>query len=114
VNFAASMIVMFITGLILISTTQIAAAVPPVDHGLHRPEGGPGADGGRLRDAALHAVCALLMKKIQPRYLIAFGLLVEGLACLYLRGFDTDIQLRARGRLGAYSREPGSRSCSSR
>jgi DHA2 family multidrug resistance protein len=36
-------------------------------------------------------VCALLMKKIQPRYLIGFGLLVEGLACLYLRGFDTDI-----------------------
>jgi DHA2 family multidrug resistance protein len=36
-------------------------------------------------------VAGALLGKIQPKYLIAFGLLVECLACLYLRGFNTDI-----------------------
>ena len=90
-NFAASMIVMFVTGLILISTTQMLPQFLQSIMGYTALKAGLALTAGGCATLIFMPVCALLMKKIQPRYLIAFGLLVEGLACLYLRGFDTDI-----------------------
>jgi DHA2 family multidrug resistance protein len=90
-NFAAAMIVMFVTGLILISTTQMLPQFLQSVMGYTATKAGLALTAGGCATLVMMPVSGALLRKVQPRYLIAFGLLVESLACLYLRGFDTEI-----------------------
>jgi DHA2 family multidrug resistance protein len=90
-NFSASMIVMFVTGLILISTTQMLPQYLQTVMGYTATKAGLALTAGGCATLIMMPVSGALLRKVQPRYLIAFGLLVESLACLFLRGFNTDI-----------------------
>jgi MFS transporter, DHA2 family, multidrug resistance protein len=90
-NFSAAMIVMFVTGFILISTTQMLPQFLQTAMGYTATKAGLALTAGGCATLVMMPVCGALVRKIQPKYLIAFGLLVESLACLFLRGFNTDI-----------------------
>jgi DHA2 family multidrug resistance protein len=90
-NFSAAMVVMFVTGFILISTTQMLPQFLQSIMGYTATKAGLALTAGGFATLFMMPLVAVLMKKIQPKYLIAFGLLVECLACLYLRGFNTNV-----------------------
>jgi DHA2 family multidrug resistance protein len=90
-NFAASMVVMFATGFILTSTTQVLPQFLQTIMGYDATKAGLSLTAGGCATFVMMPIVGLLIRKIQPKYLIAFGLLVESLACLYLSGFNTDI-----------------------
>jgi DHA2 family multidrug resistance protein len=85
------MAVMFATGFILISTTQMIPQFLQSIMGYTATQAGLALTAGGFATMAMMPVVGALLKKVQPKYLIAFGLAVESLACLYLRGFDTQI-----------------------
>jgi DHA2 family multidrug resistance protein len=90
-NFGAAMIVMFVTGFILISTTQMLPQFLQTMMGYSATKAGLALTAGGLATLVMMPVVGALLRQIQPRYLIAFGLAVECLACLYLRGFNSEI-----------------------
>jgi DHA2 family multidrug resistance protein len=90
-NFSAAMVVMFVTGFILISTTQMLPQFLQSIMGYTATKAGLALTAGGFATLFMMPLVPVLMKKIQPKYLIAFGLLVECLACLYLRGFNTNV-----------------------
>jgi len=90
-NFSAPMVVMFVTGFILISTTQMIPQFLQSIMGYTATKAGLALTAGGCATLVMMPAVGALLRKIQPKYLIAFGLLVESLACLYLRGFNTDI-----------------------
>jgi DHA2 family multidrug resistance protein len=90
-NFAAAMVVMFVTGFILISTTQMLPQFLQSVMGYTATKAGLALTAGGFATLVMMPIVGALLRKVQPRYLIAFGLIVESLACLYLRGFNTDI-----------------------
>jgi DHA2 family multidrug resistance protein len=90
-SFSASMVVMFITGFILISTTQMLPQFLQSIMGYTATKAGLALTAGGFATLFAMPLVGFLLKKVQPKYLIAFGLIVEALACLYLRGFNTDI-----------------------
>jgi DHA2 family multidrug resistance protein len=100
-NFSSAMAVMFVTGFILISTTQILPQYLQSIMGYTALKAGLALTVGGLGTLCMMPVVGALLQKVQPKYLIAFGLVVESLACVHLRGFNTDINFAhaAIGRL---------------
>jgi len=100
-NFSAAMAVMFVTGFILISTTQILPQYLQSIMGYTALKAGLALTVGGVGTLCMMPVVGALLQKVQPKYLIAFGLVVESLACYHLRGFNTDINFghAAIGRL---------------
>jgi MFS transporter, DHA2 family, multidrug resistance protein len=100
-NFSSAMAVMFVTGFILISTTQVLPQYLQTIMGYTALKAGLALTVGGLGTLCMMPVVGFLSQKVQPKYLIAFGLVVESLACYHLRGFDTDISFghAAVGRL---------------
>jgi len=90
-NFASSLVVMGVTGFILISTTQILPQFLQTIMGYTAAKAGFALTAGGVATLLMVPVSALSLKKVQPKYLIAFGLLVEAAAMFYMRGFTTDI-----------------------
>jgi DHA2 family multidrug resistance protein len=90
-NFASAMVVMFVTGFILISTTQMLPQFLQSVMGYTATDAGLALTAGGCATLVMMPVVGGLIRKVQPKYLIAFGLAVESLACLYLRGFNTEI-----------------------
>jgi DHA2 family multidrug resistance protein len=90
-SFSAAMVVMFITGFILISTTQMLPQFLQTIMGYTATKAGLALTAGGIATLFAMPLVGLLLKKIQPKYLIVSGLVVEALACLYLRGFNTEI-----------------------
>jgi DHA2 family multidrug resistance protein len=102
-NFSAAMIVMFVTGFILISTTQVLPQFLQALMGYNATEAGLALTAGGVATLCMMPVVGgVLIRRVQPKYLIAFGLAVEAVACLYLRGFNTDVSFWhvAIGRMG--------------
>jgi DHA2 family multidrug resistance protein len=100
-NFSSAMAVMFVTGFILISTTQILPQYLQSIMGYTALKAGLALTVGGLGTLCMMPVVGALLTKVQPKYLIVFGLVVESLACVHLRGFNTDINFghAAIGRL---------------
>jgi DHA2 family multidrug resistance protein len=90
-SFAASAFVMFVTGFILLSTTQMMPQLLQNLLNYTATTAGMALTAGGVATLILMPVVGVLLKKIQPRYLIAFGLLIECLACYYIRGFNTEM-----------------------
>jgi MFS transporter, DHA2 family, multidrug resistance protein len=90
-SFATSMVAMFVTGFILISTTQMLPQFLQTLMGYTAMQAGLALTAGGAGTLLLMPLVGLLTKKIQPKYLIAFGLTVEAIACWHLRGITTDI-----------------------
>jgi len=90
-NFSAAMAVMFVTGFILISTTQVLPQFLQAIMGYDATKAGLALTAGGVVTLAMMPVSGALIRWVQPKYMISFGLAVEAAACLYLRGFDAQI-----------------------
>ncbi|HEU5079029.1 MAG TPA: DHA2 family efflux MFS transporter permease subunit [Opitutaceae bacterium] len=90
-SFASAMTVMFATGFILISTTQLLPQFTQTMMGYSATQAGMALTAGGVATLFVMPLVGSLLKKIQPKYLIAFGLIVECLACYHLRGLNTDV-----------------------
>jgi DHA2 family multidrug resistance protein len=90
-NFSSAMAVMFVTGFILISTTQILPQFLQSMMGYTATKAGLALTAGGLATLVAMPLVGALLQKIQPKYLIAFGLAVEAAACYHMRGFNTNI-----------------------
>ncbi|HWA84793.1 MAG TPA: DHA2 family efflux MFS transporter permease subunit [Opitutus sp.] len=90
-SFAATMATMFLTGFILISTTQVLPQFMQSLMGYTATEAGMALTAGGLATLVVMPLVGTALKKFQPKHLIAFGLMIEAVACWHLRGFTTDI-----------------------
>ena len=91
-NFSAAMFVMFVTGFILISTTQVLPQFLQEMMGYTATKAGLALTAGGCATLLMMPVAgALLNKGAQPKYLIIYGLIIESAACYYLRGFNNEI-----------------------
>ncbi|PTY06333.1 EmrB/QacA family drug resistance transporter [Opitutaceae bacterium EW11] len=90
-SFATSMGMMFVTGFVLISTTQLLPQYLQSMMGYTAMKAGMALTAGGAATLVMMPVAGVLTQKIQPKYLIAFGLTVEALACYHLRGFTGEI-----------------------
>jgi DHA2 family multidrug resistance protein len=90
-SFGSAMIVMFVTGFILISTTQILPQFLQSIMGYTAMKAGLALTAGGFATLLMMPLVGALLTKIQPKYLIAFGLAVEALACWHLQDFNTDV-----------------------
>jgi MFS transporter, DHA2 family, multidrug resistance protein len=90
-SFATAMTAMFVTGFILISTTQMLPQFLQTLMGYTAMKAGLALTAGGAATLLVMPVVGALTKKVQPKYLIAFGLTVEAIACWHLRGFTTEI-----------------------
>jgi DHA2 family multidrug resistance protein len=93
-TFAASTVVMFATGFILLSTTQLLPLFLQTLLGYTATEAGMALTAGGFATLFLMPVAGAALRAIQPRVLIAVALLVEALALFHLSGFTTDIDFR--------------------
>jgi DHA2 family multidrug resistance protein len=85
------MVVMFITGFILISTTQVLPQFLQSLMGYDATKAGLALTAGGVVTFCMMPVVGALLRRAQPKYLIAFGLAIEAAACVYLAGFNTDV-----------------------
>ncbi len=90
-NFSASMAVMFVTGFILIGTTQIIPRFLQDMMGYSATQAGLALTAGGVATLGLMPLVGALLKKVQAKYLIAMGLLIEVVACYHLSGFDAQV-----------------------
>jgi DHA2 family multidrug resistance protein len=90
-NFAACMVVMFATGFILISTTQTIPQFLQSIMGYTATKAGLALTAGGVATLVMMPLVGFLIPRVQPKYLITYGLAVEALACLYLSGFNAEI-----------------------
>jgi len=90
-NFGSAMFVMFVTGFILISTTQILPQFLQSIMGYTAMKAGLALTVGGVATLTMMPLVGALLTKVQPKYLIAFGLAVEAFACYHLGDFDTSV-----------------------
>jgi len=91
-NFTISIFMMFVTGFVLLSTTQLLPRFLQTVMGYTATKAGLALTAGGVATLIMMPLAGgILIKIVQPKYLIAFGLLVEAVAAWHLRGFTTDI-----------------------
>jgi DHA2 family multidrug resistance protein len=90
-QFGTCFFVMLLVGAILISTTQLIPQLLQTELGYTAMLAGMALSPGGVVLMILMPLAGQLTDKIQPRYLIAFGLTVVALSMWYLTGLDGDI-----------------------
>ncbi len=90
-GFAAANIVMLAVGFILFSTTQLLPQMVQEIFGYTATQAGLVITPGGIGVIILMPIVGLLLRKVQPRTLIAFGWIVECLALLHLSHFTSDV-----------------------
>jgi len=90
-NFGLCMAMMFVTGFILLTSVQLIPqflqSVEPYD----ATQAGLALTAGGFGTLIFMPVVGLLLRKIQARYLIAFGLLTQALAAYHLSGINAQL-----------------------
>jgi DHA2 family multidrug resistance protein len=86
---------MFAVMFVLLSTTQILPQFVQQLSNYDATKAGLILMPGGFVIMALMPVVGLLVRKVQPKYLISFGFIVTGLAMLHLSGFNTDVSFKA-------------------
>jgi MFS transporter, DHA2 family, multidrug resistance protein len=90
-NFALTNIVMFSMGFILFGTTQLLPQYTQSLLGYTATQAGLMISPGGFCVMAMMPVVGFLVGRVQPRYLVAFGMLVEALAMYNMTQFDTQV-----------------------
>ena len=90
-NFALTNIVMFSMGFILFGTTQLLPQYTQSLLGYTATQAGLMISPGGFCVMAMMPVVGFLVGRVQPRYLVAFGMLVEALAMYNMTHFDTQV-----------------------
>src|SRR5581483_4552123 len=90
-SFAAAMLAMAVTGFILIGTTQMLPQFLQALMGYTSMRAGLALTAGGVATLLMMPFVGVLTKHVQPKYLIAFGLAIEAVACWHLRGLTMDV-----------------------
>ena len=90
-SFAAALGAMFVTGFILLSTTQMLPQFLQAMMGYSAMRAGLALTAGGVATLFMMPIVGNLVRHVQPKYMIAFGLVIEAVACYHLRGFTTDV-----------------------
>ena len=90
-NFSICNIVMMVTGVVLYGTTQFLPQLLQQVLGYTATNAGLAMTVGGVATVAMMPVVGFLSNKVQPGWLIGFGLLVEALALLNMCGLSTDM-----------------------
>ena len=90
-NFAATNVIMMVVGVVLYGTTQFLPQLLQQVQGYTATNAGLAMTVGGVATVVMMPVVGFLSNKVQPRWLIAFGLLVEILALLNMCGLSTDL-----------------------
>jgi DHA2 family multidrug resistance protein len=90
-NFAFTNVVMFAVGFILFGTTQLLPQYTQTLLGYTATQAGLVISPGGFAVMAMMPVVGYLVSHYQPKWLIAFGMLVEGFALFYMTNFDTQV-----------------------
>jgi DHA2 family multidrug resistance protein len=90
-NFAFTNIVMFAVGFILFGTTQLLPQYTQTLLGYTATQAGLVISPGGFAVMAMMPLVGYLVSHYQPKWLIAFGMFVEGCALFYMTNFDTEV-----------------------
>jgi DHA2 family multidrug resistance protein len=90
-NFATASLMMFVTGFVLLSTTQLLPRFLQSILDYNATKAGLALTAGGVATMLMMPVTGALIRFVQPKYLIAAGLLVEALAALHLSRLNADI-----------------------
>lgn len=90
-SFATAMSAMFVTGFVLISTTQLLPQFVQTLMGYTATKAGLALTAGGVATLFVMPIVGSLTGRVQPKYLIAFGLIIEALGCWHLRGLTADV-----------------------
>ena len=90
-NFAFTNVVMFSVGFILFGTTQLLPQYTQTLLGYTATLAGLVISPGGFAVMAMMPVVGYLVSRHQPKWLIAFGMMIEGLALFYMTHFDTQV-----------------------
>ena len=90
-NFLICNLVMMITGVVLYGTTQFLPQLLQQVQGYTATSAGLAMTFGGLATLIAMPIAAGLSNKVQPRWLILFGLVVEALALLNMTGLSTEM-----------------------
>lgn len=88
-NFAFNCLVMFAVGFILFGTTQLLPQYTQSLLGYTATEAGLVISPGGFAVMAMMPLVGYLVTHYQPKWLIAFGMFVEGCSLFYMTNFDT-------------------------
>jgi DHA2 family multidrug resistance protein len=88
-NFGFNNIVMFAVGFILFGTTQLLPQYTQTLLGYDATRAGLVISPGGFAVMAMMPIVGYLVTHYQPKWLIAFGMLIEGCSLLYMTNFDT-------------------------
>ncbi len=90
-SFLASNVVMFVVGFVLYSSTQILPQMVQSQLNYTSTLAGLVLTPGGFATMATMPLVGFLVGRVQPRSLVAFGLLLESVALYYMTGFDSQI-----------------------
>jgi len=90
-SFLASNVVMFVVGFVLYSSTQILPELVQNQLNYNATLAGLVLTPGGFATMATMPLVGFLVGRVQPRSLVAFGLLMESVALYYMTGFDSQI-----------------------
>ena len=90
-NFSITNVVMMVTGVVLYGTTQFLPQLLQQVLGYTATNAGLAMTVGGVATVAMMPVVGFLSSRVQPRWLIGFGLAVEALALLNMCGLSTDM-----------------------
>ncbi len=90
-NFAVSNVVMFALGFILFGTTQLLPQLTQTLLGYTATIAGEVISPGGFAVLALMPLVGLLLRHVQPKWLILVGLVIEVTALLYMATFSLDV-----------------------
>jgi DHA2 family multidrug resistance protein len=90
-NFAAAIFMMFVTGFVMLSTTQLLPRFLQSVMGYTATKAGMALTAGGFATMLVMPIAGALLRFVQPRVLIAIGLAIEALAAWHLSGFNTEI-----------------------
>ena len=88
-NFAFTNVVMFAVGFILFGTTQLLPQYTQSLLGYDATRAGLVISPGGFAVMAMMPLVGFLLSHVQPKWLIMFGMFVEGCSLLYMTNFDT-------------------------
>ena len=90
-SFAFTNLLMFIVGFILNSTTVLIPQFAQQLLGYNATKAGMVLMGGGFALMVMMPVSGILTSKVQPKYLMAYGIIVTGLALWHMSGFTTEV-----------------------
>ncbi len=93
-NFAVANVLMFILGFVLLGSTQLIPQFVQTSLGYTATDAGLVLSPGGFALVLIMPLMGKLVTRVDPRWLVMFGLTLSGLALLYMTNFDLQVDYR--------------------